>query len=214
MLANLVNTYAKPIADAFAQLGEAIMRGIGYGIARLNPIALGKALAGGLIDGANAMLERKSPSKVFMRMGNDIVSGLALGLDDHSAVTSSVTGLTTNIVSTFQDALSQVPDAIAGMGEFQPVITPVLDLTSLQSGAKDISTMFNAIPMSAEVSSKQANIIATTGTATQATPEPSVSTQEVHFNQTINSPGPLSPADIYRNTRSQIALAKEELKIP
>jgi hypothetical protein len=36
----------------------------------------------------------------------------------------------------------------------------------------------------------------------------------VTFNQTINAPEQLSSADIYKQTRNQITMAKEELNIP
>jgi hypothetical protein len=38
-------------------------------------------------------------------------------------------------------------------------------------------------------------------------------TGDINFNQTINAPTALSTNDIYRQTRSQIALAKKELSL-
>jgi len=68
--------------------------------------------------------------------------------------------------------------------------------------------------ISPDVSLAQARLIATTAEVTGADQTPVYTgPSEVKFEQNIYSPEALSTNDIYRNTKSQIAMAKEELSI-
>jgi hypothetical protein len=70
--------------------------------------------------------------------------------------------------------------------------------------------------MLATTSFDQAKLIShTTDVApTEAQPAAPPAPTEINFEQNIYAPTALSTNDIYRNTRSQIVLAKEELNIP
>jgi ApbE superfamily uncharacterized protein (UPF0280 family) len=50
-------------------------------------------------------------------------------------------------------------------------------------------------------------------TAKDANAQPVQTTNEIKFEQIINAPTALSTNDIYRNTKTQLSLAKEELGI-
>lgn len=107
--------------------------------------------------------------------------------------------------------VSNMADQLQDVDEFQPIITPVLDLTRVQEDAKAISTMIPAnasyLQAAAIARSPQPGIEQVGGTV-----PPGVG--DVRFEQNIYAPEQLSTADIYRQTRNQIALAKEELHIP
>ncbi len=100
------------------------------------------------------------------------------------------------------------------MDDFNPTITPVLDLTQVQAGARGIGGIMGNSSVAADMSLRNADYISA---VTSTRPDDSVATAkqtgDVVFNQNIYAPKELSANDIYRNTKSQIALAKEELGV-
>ena len=109
-----------------------------------------------------------------------------------------------NIGKNMVNALTlSIPDI-----DINPVITPVLDLTMIQQDAKKLEKMLPAN------STLQAGIIASATSGQAEVTDHTTKAAEINFNQTINAPKQLSTVDIYRQTRNQIATAKEELNIP
>jgi len=97
------------------------------------------------------------------------------------------------------------------------VIAPVLDLTSVESEAKKIADYIQtAQVLMPTLSIASANVIATsTKPFEDDSPiKPPAGSGEVKFEQNIYAPAQLSTGDIYRQTRNQITMAKEELSIP
>ena len=105
--------------------------------------------------------------------------------------------------------MAQVLNGAMSEIDINPTITPVLDLSLIQQDAKKLEKL---IP---STSTLQANIISgyNPGGRAEVTNN-TTPTPEINFNQTINAPKQLSTVDIYRQTRNQIAMAKEELSIP
>ena len=156
-----------------------------------------------------------SPSTVFAEIGNNIMLGWAGGIEGGQPhVQKTLTNVANNMTKTFNSALS---DSLSNMSEFNPVITPVLDLTRVQSQSSKIAGYLNVSSITPGASMQQANVISNTSGGSNNTSTPSaVNNQpgDITFIQNNNSPKALSAADIYRSTKSQIALAKEELSIP
>lgn len=73
--------------DAAKQIGADIVAGIRIGITQkwedLKSYVNG--LGTGLISGIKGVFESRSPSRVMMRLGNDVVEGLIIGIDDNTA---------------------------------------------------------------------------------------------------------------------------------
>lgn len=167
------------------------------------------------------ILDLGSPSKEFFRIGGYVMQGLVNGLEDgwprvtrwleHMNLTDRIINNTTdNLNAVFNSIVAQLGD----MDEFNPVITPVLDLTRVQSQAKTLNGFMRSSSIAADISYDQARQIASFE-LDRANDEPAIQTvpSEVTFEQNIYAPTALSTNDIYRNTKSQIALAKEELNI-
>jgi tape measure domain-containing protein len=156
-----------------------------------------------------------SPSKVTMYYGEMIMAGLQIGMEEEwknvekwMAQLNPTESLTKSVNNAIADMTSQL-DTIE---EFNPVITPVLDLTRIQQDAKQISTFMGASRLTPTFSTAQANVIATSS-AQQDVDTAQGAPGGVNFEQNIYAPTRLSTADIYKQTRNQIALAKEELNI-
>jgi tape measure domain-containing protein len=98
----------------------------------------------------------------------------------------------------------------------EPVITPVLDLTEIRKSAEEIDRILSVNPkIIVSVSLENASTISATGKPIPETPVNTVpSVSEVKFEQNNYSPKALSPIEIYRQTRNQLAMAKEVLSKP
>jgi hypothetical protein len=107
---------------------------------------------------------------------------------------------------------------VSNIEDISPTIAPVLDLTNVQKGADQMREMISinekAALMTAASSFNQAQIISRTQAEQAVLTEPSTGGGDVNFEQNIYAPTQLSTSDIYRQTRNQIRIAKEELSIP
>ena len=212
-----IQTYAGPIIVAFAKLGRLIMTSIGAGIKSLDPREMGKALGNGLIHGAEAILEVRSPSKVFIRFGGYVSAGLAIGIDRGAPkAIRSASNLSDDVITTFGATLSKIPSIVNSItiDEFAPVISPVLDLTGMKKDAKQIQGMMTESTWTSSMAFIQAGEISKAINVSPEVEETAAPVaREVNFVQNINAPTRLATVDIYRQTKGQIALAKEELKL-
>jgi tape measure domain-containing protein len=173
-------------------------------------INIGKSIVGGI----GGFLGINSPSKVFIGIGESIIEGLAMGLDRTGASDTSATNLAQSTTDTFTRSLQSLSDSLDFTNEFNPTITPVLDLTNVRVGARAISGLISSTNgINATVSTGQAQTIAATETPNQTIPTSQNGSNEVRFEQNIYAPTQLSTSDIYRQTRNQITIAKEELSI-
>jgi hypothetical protein len=104
------------------------------------------------------------------------------------------------------NAMSAIPDAISGMSDLNPVITPVLDLTQVQVGADQMNAMINTAPVVGSTSFGQASSISSSQapsiTSSDNTGQPVTS---ITYEQNNYSPEALSEIDIYRQTKNQLS---------
>lgn len=119
---------------------------------------------------------------------------------------------------TFDRMSEDILYAMTNAGMIQPTITPVLDLTNVTHGADRLSSLLGNTSLSASVSTGRANAISVDDAQRRAdstvddTTHPVTPTQ-ITFEQNNYANDELSLEDIYRNTRSQLALAKGELGV-
>ncbi len=150
-------------------------------------------------------------------LGEPVINGITRAFDLDTSIESSLVDLVDRSMDTFNDVVTDITSALGEVTEFQPTITPVLDLTGIQTEAAKIGEYVNTAPSIApSLSYSKAREIAygVNGQANQNLENSPGVPGSVQFNQTINAPEQLSVADIYKQTRNQITMAKEELKIP
>jgi hypothetical protein len=157
----------------------------------------------------NAKFKTKSPSKVFAEIGKFSMQGLALGLtSNQQMVTDAIDGVATDAVAAMQKSMSSI--AIAELN-LDPVITPVLDLTTIRGQARELN---NLIPINAATSFGQASLISASQSAAQSDAAAAASGgASVIFEQNNYSPEALSEIDIYRQTKNQISQLKSALAL-
>lgn len=135
--------------------------------------------------------------KKLEKLGKQCMSGFLNGFKgDTSYMSKSVKSVANSIIKSFKDTLKiKSPSRVFGeMGDFSAV-GYVENFVKSMERAKD--TLVNSVPVQA-IKKATADIKAD-GLGNTA------NTKIVNFNQTINSPKPLSRLDIYRQTKNGIA---------
>jgi tape measure domain-containing protein len=168
----------------------------------------------------------KKDAKLLIENGMLIMQGLQKGIEDEwdnvanwlSSVDPAAEldkNIGDRMSNVLNSAISDMVDQLGNMPEMTPTITPVLDLTNVVAGAKQISDYIAEPTLTPAYSYNQASTISA---ATSIRPDDMTKTDAaggaVKFEQNIYAPTQLSTSDIYKNTRNQITMAKQELSIP
>jgi hypothetical protein len=162
-----------------------------------------------------------SPSKVFMEIGKWIPIGLGIGiLNEQNVIRDAMLDLGSTVTDSFVidekdltapavNAMHSLAEALSISSDFNPTITPVLDLTQVARDAKLLKNLYPDLSTSTASNISAAELEAS-AISQEFGAEAGVNVQ---FVQNNNSPKALSTNDIYRQTKNQIAIAKEELSI-
>lgn len=224
MIIKFINGLADAIRSGGPEMGKAggnlataivegMVRGLVNGAGRIASAA--KNAAKSALNAAMNVLGINSPSKEFFKLGKWSDEGMANGLDKFSNVVSkSASGVGESALNSMKTTLSKMPDSISGEIDLTPQIRPVLDLTAIKKDAATIGGLLNTKPLSVEASfsnAKDASAGVKTNQDVLAEQSISTPTDSVTFNQYNNSPKALTPAEIYRNTRNQLSVAKGAL---
>lgn len=135
-----------------------------------------------------------SPSKRMIPIGEGVSEGLILGINKSSSgVTNSISNMADNAVNQMRQTIANIASMINNEME-DPVITPVLDLSKVQAGAKLLNSTFSANAA-----------IAAGASQLGALQNGQYSQGGITFNQYNNSPKALSRIDIYRDTRNMLS---------
>ena len=196
------------------EIAWALIDGVTGGLAS-KAWKIGSELVQGAKNGISRMksyLGIASPSKLMKTMGGFMGEGLALGI---RAENENIANASEGMGKTAYDALSQALEGVNELIEedpsYKPEVKPVLNLEEMQKQAKGINNLMPGLG-------------ATLSAANGARPTIPVDTKfddknsqngttNITFNQTNNSPEALDAADIYRNTKTQLAMAKDALTV-
>lgn len=139
-----------------------------------------------------------------MQSGWDEVTDWLKSLDPKEHITDSLN-------KTFDEIVAQLGD----LDDLEPTVTPVLDLSQVKAAAKGIPGLMDIPSLAPDVSFDNARLISATATLDKTTTDAADQQPagDLTFIQNNHSPEPLSTHDIYRNTKSIMATAKEELGI-
>lgn len=135
------------VIDKFIEAGKNIVQGLIDGI----KAAPGKVidaiveLCGPLGDIAMEIFEEESPSKLFKRIGGYLSEGLAIGIADKGDMaTAAITNVGDDVIDGMGGLSSKIADIINTDTDFNPTITPMVDLTNVATGASAINDMLSA----------------------------------------------------------------------
>lgn len=198
--------------EAFFYLGKLTIWGLIRGMESMEDMLfnymrnLAQVMMGGMAEG----LGIESPSKEFYALGVFTVEGLINGIVHMTdqAVTA-VDDLADAVLSPMKDAIDKIADSVNEDIDIDPVITPVIDLTQVETGAAEINKMLNkGIDLTASYNKA---VTATSNNKNQlqdvqqTKSEPQTTTINQNFTQNNYSPKALSRKEIYRQTRNQFS---------
>lgn len=189
--------------NKFYDLGRYILEGLAKGIEENAGIVTTVAanVAFKAYNAAKNAVKSNSPSKLFMELGRYMDEGLAIGLREYSATAEDAAGeMALGTLSPVQEAIQQMSGMLDGTIDVNPVITPTLDLSQINSRSAALANMFNGrqIAVQARADERQASMMAQLGDVIAKHPTVTNNT----FNQTNNSPKALNKTEIYRQTRN------------
>lgn len=200
--------------SSMVSAGSDLVSGFGRGIRSLigDAVTAATQLAKAALTAIKTTLGINSPAKELISVGKFIDLGLVAGISKFSKnVISSINNLGDGMLSNFSDIVSRISDTINGNMDFSPTITPVIDISNIESGSKQINSMFGDIGITPNLSlSKARSISVDTGSQNLVGQPSSANTQqEVTFIQHNTSPKALSPVEIYRNTKNLLARSQK-----
>jgi hypothetical protein len=154
----------------------------------------------------------KSPSTIFAEIGMWSMAGMARGFTDSAhLVIDAADQVVKDSLTAVQRSMQNVAGAVFNEMDLNPVITPILDLTTVQAQSKVLANM---IPITAAASYGQASIISASQNVTQTdVAQVAAAGPSVKFEQNNYSPEALTEIEIYRQTKNQLSQLKSALAL-
>ena len=135
------------VGSKLLQAGKDLIQGFINGIASKAYAVAAKAkeIASNAVTAVTNFLGINSPSRVFMEIGKSTAQGMAVGLDKYAYLAEdSASGLAENVVNNVKKPLSNIAKLVDGDIDVNPTITPVMDLTNVEQGARRLSDMIGS----------------------------------------------------------------------
>lgn len=174
-------------------------------------------MASRALEAAKNILGIHSPSREFAKIGGFSAEGMASGmLSNIPVVEKAAIGMGNSALSAVQKVLSNLDSGFDSSFDMNPTIKPVLDLSAINQGSKLISGILTPPTLTVDKSYAYASSIADSQRQFEDNQNGSDSSGSgptapvVTFNQYNNSPKELSAAEIYRNTKNQLATIQKE----
>lgn len=191
-----IEEFKPKFKEAGTMMAKGFADGINYGNGGV--VLAAEKMAQAALDAAKRKLDIHSPSKEMYKVGSWLDEGFVGGIRDGSdQVEAAGAGVAEKAKSGFSNALSKVADFFGGKIDVQPTITPVLDLSDVESKSKSIDAMFSR----EQAVSVKAGIAA----SSQTTNNSASSSSSFTFTQNITSPKAVDAKTIYRQTRNQFS---------
>jgi phage-related protein len=146
LLTNALNALENLWGD-FKEIGSYLIDGIIGGIKDAADDLGDKVeeVAGNIKDGICKFFGINSPSRVMMEIGGYITEGLAIGIADKGDMaTAAITNVSDDVVDGLGGLSSKIADIVNADTDFNPTITPMVDLTNVATGANAINDMLSA----------------------------------------------------------------------
>jgi hypothetical protein len=165
-------------------------------------------VANAAINGFKEVWGINSPSKVAQGFATNIINSFS---DRISKMSGTMTKSMTKMGLKSQNGMSLVMDSLSQIisdSDLEPTIRPVLDMGSVDSGLLNLDKRFGSYSIAGNISS---DIRQSERQSTKEEPVQHITNEtEVTYNQYNTSPKNLTPTEIYRNTKSQLAKLKRK----
>lgn len=209
-----INNYSARFRQVGKEIAWAIIDGVTGGLAS-KAWKIGSELVNGAKNGISKMksyLGIASPSRLMKTIGGFMGEGLAIGIRaEHENIANASEGMGKTAYEALSQALEGVNDLIEEDPSYKPEVKPVLNLEEMQKQAKGINSLMPAIGTTLSAANGARPTIPVDAKFDDKNSQNG--TTNITFNQTNNSPEALDAADIYRNTKTQLAMAKDALTV-
>ncbi len=216
-LKNGLKSSASDAVPTARSIGYNIAAGLAGGISSGRSMVISAAItiASSALRAAKAALGIASPSKEFAALGMFVAMGLAHGISDNSSRAEEASAnMGNDVLDEFARMVEDIAASMDDVVDFEPTISPVLDLSDVESNASKLGNMLSAATVPIDVSLNKANA-ASSGYENNRDFEDGYSGQTVNnFDYTQNnySPKSLSETEVYRQTKNQLSSVKKGLK--
>ena len=209
-----INNYAPRFRKVGKEIAWAIIDGVTGGLAS-KAWKIGSELVQGAKNGISKMksyLGIASPSRLMKTIGGFMGEGLAIGIRaEHENIANASEGMGKTAYEALSQALEGVNELIEEDPSYKPEVKPVLNLEEMEKQAKGINSLMPAIGTTLNAANGARPTIPVDAKFDDKNSQNG--TTNITFNQTNNSPEALDAADIYRNTKTQLAMAKDALTV-
>lgn len=182
--------------------------------ARFEALRAAREMARQTLETVKRQDEQHSPSKAYARVAMYDVLGYAKGFSKYTHVSEdSAKNSAISTMDAFRRSINMAKIAAEQDMDFSPRITPVIDLSSTRTQAKKLNSLVGGM-----YSMPVDKVILNAAKAIQNGSEASSSDafnktgDSYSFVQNNYSPKALSRIDIYRDTKSQFAMARRSIK--
>lgn len=194
---NVIKSFGAKMVREFESIGKNACEGFAKGIDANTGVikrAAEKAMKDA-VSAAESAGEIRSPSRLAeRRLGKNFDLGIANGILKYTgAVTKASGSLMDQLVEGLASSMTIVNDIINGELDFNPVITPRLDISNISGDISAINSAFE---------NKRLGVVGGASSTDQVN-----NGGQVIFNQYNNSPKALSRTEIYRQTGNQLNFA-------
>lgn len=210
VISEAVTAVTDTVGD-WIQAGKDLIGGFIKGVKdkAMSLISSVKGVIDDAIQGAKNLLGINSPSKVFAEFGKytdeGFIAGLKAGAKDVAKATEDVGQ---GSIDAMSDAMSRVADIVNNDIDADPTIRPVVDLSNVKSGARNINALLSrnqAVSISASINKHSEQF-------ENSDPVGGNAGSVYNFTQNNYSPKALSRADIYRQTKNQFSAMERMAK--
>ena len=209
-----INNYSARFRQVGKEIAWAIIDGVTSGLAS-KAWKIGSELVQGAKNGISKMksyLGIASPSRLMKTIGGFMGEGLAIGIRaEHENIANASEGMGKTAYEALSQALEGVNELIEEDPSYKPEVKPVLNLEEMEKQAKGINSLMPAIGTTLSAANGARPTIPVDAKFDDKNSQNG--TTNITFNQTNNSPEALDAADIYRNTKTQLAMAKDALTV-
>jgi hypothetical protein len=200
-------------ANLATALIEGTIRGIGAGIGRA--VASAANMAKEMLNAAKGALGIQSPSKEFAWVMEMSIAGLTTTADKQGYKASDAAAdIGYNMIDAMSKSLTGLSKVLGSdLIDFDPTITPVLDLSLVKKDAAEMLKMLDIPSLNLSSTSANAQSAKESVVSSKADPNdqnPGSSGTTYNFTQNNTSPKALPPAEIYRNTNNIISRATKK----
>lgn len=139
-LVSTIRSYYSSVYSAGQYVVSGFINGINSKTASAKSAA--RALGNATNTALKSALRERSPSKISYQFGEYYGLGLAYGMDDTSnKAEKSATNLGKSAIKGLKHAISKASEIMSDNMDANPVITPVIDLTNVKSGGRQLNGM-------------------------------------------------------------------------